>query len=345
MCSMSTEAPITKRDSYWDIVKAILIFLVIFGHVIQFLMYERNNDEGFWTDPIFKGIYLFHMPLFMLVSGYFAAKSVAQRSWHALPRYLQRLALPCVGMGIICLIVALLKHEHLPAYFYTGATILWFLIVILECLVCYLIMQLKQALWWRITMFLLPIPAALLIQKLPIIHLLFPHLCQFTYLWPIFVLGAYLSAKDFSQKRISWKWAFFLLLFILFFHFFHPTWYVYRQPLALNFTSLLVDSYRTVAAIAGCGAFLWIIKHLYPYIEKFTFIKKIGQATLALYVLQTFAFKAFSELTWITPDIHHHAAAFVVSIIILTLIYIFYLVTRRIPLISLLLYGEAHFKK
>ena len=179
---MSIEASITKRDSYWDIVKAILIFLVIFGHVIQFLMYQRNNDEGFWTDPIFKGIYLFHMPLFMLVSGYFAAKSVAQRSWHALPRYLQRLALPCAGMGITYLIVAFLKHKHLPASFYAGATMLWFLIVIFECLVCYLIMQQKQALWWRITMFLLPIPAALLIQELPIIHLLFPHPGQFTYL-------------------------------------------------------------------------------------------------------------------------------------------------------------------
>lgn len=58
-------------------VKALAITLVVFGHCIQygsgreFLVAKR-----FFSDPVFTFIYSFHMPLFMLVSGYLFAFSV-----------------------------------------------------------------------------------------------------------------------------------------------------------------------------------------------------------------------------------------------------------------------------
>ncbi|MGD7043471.1 acyltransferase family protein [Jeotgalibacillus proteolyticus] len=57
----------TKRDYYFDNAKFLLIFLVVFGHAIQSLIE---------TDPLllslYKTIYFFHMPAFILVAGYFA---------------------------------------------------------------------------------------------------------------------------------------------------------------------------------------------------------------------------------------------------------------------------------
>lgn len=60
-----------ERNAYIDFVKAVAIILVIVGHCIQ---YGSGNDvlsaSTFFDDKVFKFIYSFHMPLFMLVSGY-----------------------------------------------------------------------------------------------------------------------------------------------------------------------------------------------------------------------------------------------------------------------------------
>ncbi len=57
----------TSRDSYFDNAKFLLIFLVVFGHIIR--SYIHDNDALL---HIYKFIYTFHMPAFILISGYFA---------------------------------------------------------------------------------------------------------------------------------------------------------------------------------------------------------------------------------------------------------------------------------
>lgn len=61
---MSTSS---KRNLYFDNAKLILIFLVVFGHVISPL---KNHDDFLFT--LYSVIFLFHMPAFILISGYFA---------------------------------------------------------------------------------------------------------------------------------------------------------------------------------------------------------------------------------------------------------------------------------
>lgn len=58
------------RSCYFDNVKAILILLVVFGHLLEGL---RIND---FISSIYNFIYLFHMPLFILISGYFSKKAI-----------------------------------------------------------------------------------------------------------------------------------------------------------------------------------------------------------------------------------------------------------------------------
>ena len=59
-----------NRNRFLDYAKGLLILLVTIGHAIQFAVYQKG--EGFWDDPVFKAIYVFHMPLFMGISGYLA---------------------------------------------------------------------------------------------------------------------------------------------------------------------------------------------------------------------------------------------------------------------------------
>lgn len=56
-----------SRDSYFDNAKFLLIFLVVFGHILRSFI----NDNNFML-YLYKFIYTFHMPAFILVSGYFA---------------------------------------------------------------------------------------------------------------------------------------------------------------------------------------------------------------------------------------------------------------------------------
>jgi fucose 4-O-acetylase-like acetyltransferase len=60
-------ASTSKRSKYFDNAKFILIFLVVFGHLISPL---KEQDGILFT--LYTVIFLFHMPAFILISGYFA---------------------------------------------------------------------------------------------------------------------------------------------------------------------------------------------------------------------------------------------------------------------------------
>lgn len=63
------------RDNWFDGLKFVLIFLVIFGHCRHFTV----SDESLLSSKIVRymihTVYLFHMPLFILISGYFSKKT------------------------------------------------------------------------------------------------------------------------------------------------------------------------------------------------------------------------------------------------------------------------------
>ncbi len=68
----------SANENLIDTLKGIAIFTVILGHVIQ----KTNAPEiyeSIWYNPIYLFIYTFHMPLFMLISGYLAFGSLQKR--------------------------------------------------------------------------------------------------------------------------------------------------------------------------------------------------------------------------------------------------------------------------
>ena len=71
----------SRRSLYWDNIKGVLIILVVFGH---FLFGLQNSEIN---NTIVDAIYLFHMPAFVFVSGYFS-KSEHSRSFESLLRLL-----------------------------------------------------------------------------------------------------------------------------------------------------------------------------------------------------------------------------------------------------------------
>lgn len=338
MNSHITLHTLNSRDTYWDTVKAVLIFLVIFGHAIQYIVYQGENHSNFWNDPLFKGIYIFHMPLFMLISGYFATISFNRRKLASIPRYLKRLALPCIGFGLFQLFKKIwLGHPISLMLIYHPFTDLWFLIVVFECFMFYVVYEyFGKNIVCKLILLILPIIIALIIPCLYPISLLWPHTAYFTFLWPFFITGSYIYKCNLIKYITSWRWAgCVIILYLISFFLFKETWYVYRSPMNFSLERMGINAFRYISGLMGCLSFLFVIKMISNVIKS-TFIQKIGEATLAIYILQSFA------IGILRPYIQEcgYLEAVFISLFILIASYYFYYITRRIPVFNLFAYGE-----
>lgn len=74
-----------KKDRiyYFDNLKFLLIFLVVFGHFIELYVNVSYNAKVLWTF-----IYTFHMPLFIFVSGYFSKKQIETEDYKKTYKYI-----------------------------------------------------------------------------------------------------------------------------------------------------------------------------------------------------------------------------------------------------------------
>lgn len=143
-----------KRVEYMDTLKGLLIILVVFGHT--------GIDSS-----IQKWIYSFHMPLFLIISGFFYKES---RDIISLKR-IKRLVLPFIGFTILAIIFPglpslILKNKPIEwsKIFYLEERIffntpIWFLIVLF-------FIEIKINLINKITNYQLPI--LLVVQILPL---------------------------------------------------------------------------------------------------------------------------------------------------------------------------------
>jgi len=79
-----------------DALKCFAIFLVLAGHCIQYLLSSEYADE-----PGYRLIYSFHMPLFMMIVGFFFAKGLKRGFFRMLGKKSRQLLLPILAWSII----------------------------------------------------------------------------------------------------------------------------------------------------------------------------------------------------------------------------------------------------
>ena len=113
MKQMMTKVKVRQRSVYIDSLKAFAIITVIVGHCIQYgsgLKYL--NERLFFSNPIFKFIYSFHMPLFMLLSGYLFADSVNKNDYIlSLKAKFRQLIIPLFSWSFVTLFITLVKSS------------------------------------------------------------------------------------------------------------------------------------------------------------------------------------------------------------------------------------------
>lgn len=86
----------TKRSEYFDILKGIGIIYVVLGHVLN----EKYGDVN--TEVVRRFIYIFHLPLFFFISGYFIKKECFI---HFVKKKIKTLYFPCVMISLFSLIL------------------------------------------------------------------------------------------------------------------------------------------------------------------------------------------------------------------------------------------------
>ena len=64
-----------NRDSFFDALKGLAIFLMVVGHAIAWI-YPEETLYSFKNNLGVNVIYSFHMPLLFVVSGYFCPAQV-----------------------------------------------------------------------------------------------------------------------------------------------------------------------------------------------------------------------------------------------------------------------------
>lgn len=108
------ERVVPARKTDIDVCKGLLTFLVVLGHCIQYGMGQEYRETGAYFDNyLYRTIYCFHMPAFMIISGYFFASSCQKTA--SIPKMLKKrilsMLIPISSWSVIAAMVGIQRGE------------------------------------------------------------------------------------------------------------------------------------------------------------------------------------------------------------------------------------------
>lgn len=311
---MQTTNP--QRIRSWDFIKFVAIFLVIWGHCIKGFLPTDYLDS-----TIFRSIYSFHMPLFMMIAGFFSVSSIGMGKKEFVQKKFMRLIYPCIiwggGLWIVLELANSFHYGHseysligLLTDFYWLSDF-WFL---KSCFICYILVyigvhsKVDQLYWMLVTL--------LISQTIS------PFFVSFMY--PCFLIGYLLKQYPSFMKFIKSYSYPFILLFLFMLCFWDKDMWINShgipqgigdfdilQLLRLIFYRL----FRLLLGIIGSLAFISFFLSFDSVISESRIVLlccKLGKYTLNIYILQRIILEmGISRLVNL-----HHLNSFALSFII-----------------------------
>ncbi|AIE59434.1 acyltransferase family protein [Bacillus methanolicus] len=277
-----------QRNYYFDNAKFILIFFVVFGHLLRSFI---ENNETIYT--IYKVIYTFHMPAFIVVSGFFA-KGFYQKGY--VKKIAKKLILPYMTFQIIYSIFYYFLYEQseLKMDPFDPHWSLWFLISLF---------------FWNIMLLLFAkYKAAVSITAALIIGLLIGYvdsvsnylsLSRTFVFFPFFLLGYYLRKEHISALlRVKFRLfslAAFIIVFIGFYLYpeMNYEWLLGSKPYGelgeASFNAMLTRLGLYILSVIMVFSFFAFVP------RKQYFFTSLGKNSLYVYLLHGFFVRAFRE--------------------------------------------------
>ena len=287
------------RRYYLNIVKGLAIFLMLWGHCIQ---YCAQGSFDFFENVAFKVIYSFHMPLFMIISGYlfyysFQKFELKQLIIHRSKPLLWTIVFCGAFNYAITVSVWILYRYHSFNGFFISNLLsqyqsLWFLWSVLAAaigvaLICKKVhniwIQLLLLALWSVPVFLFP-------GESP----------ENIYVYPYFILGFYYAQyQNIINQRLKWiVQAISSVGFVVMLFFFRKKHYIYTDGLYDSNRSIMdnigINLFRWVIGLLGCIAVLSLVEVLFRLIvlkhgkrrDPILFcLSELGKKSLQIYAL------------------------------------------------------------
>ena len=114
-----------ERNYHFDNIKALLILLVVMGHICS------KFDGGAAAGVTYKIIFSFHIPCFIFVSGYFAKYNPKKTIGRLLPLYVVFQLVEYVETGIISLIKSGVWRPSEAHIFFKSNFAMWYLLALM----------------------------------------------------------------------------------------------------------------------------------------------------------------------------------------------------------------------
>ena len=283
-----------RERHYLNTIKGTAIFLMLWGHCIQ---YCSANSFDFFLNTAFKTIYSFHMPLFMLISGYLYYFSFIKRDLKTLLIHkTQSMLHPIVfanALNMFLISIPTLLKEGI--YCLLNGTLIddiysfWFLWCVLSSsLAVGISCKISDRMWIQILNITLGI----------FFVALFPDLHSHLYMYPYFVIGFFYGKY---RQRIpdSWKKCSCLALpaFPVMMLFYQKKHYIYITPI-FDFSKPIltwasVSAFRWIIGLVGSIFMIDILKRLHnAFYDRrsgcsilLNFVSKLGENSLSVYCL------------------------------------------------------------
>lgn len=304
-----------KRKLLPDILRGFAIVLVVLGHCIQ----EGSGTDFklnmmYFSDRWYQFIYSFHMPLFMMISGYLAWDSMEkakdrQAQWKLLGRRSAALLVPIFAWTCFDYVQILLGYGiEYPLFLSIGIfaknfilsilTNAWFLWAVFWCFVIVFFMHyyFSDSIVLYIIGFLglFIIPDGL-------------GLGAYKYMMPYFIAAFYFRVwkKWIMEKGVkkiqwikrfpdisSWGWIAGLgILFLILFAFFDENSFIYLSGYKLIgkdiVRQLKIDFYRMLIGFAGAGFFILLWRKAEKCVKNYSFpvLTALGRKSLGIYMI------------------------------------------------------------
>lgn len=325
----------TNRLLFYDILKAYAIILVVLGHVIQ-----TFNPE--WkTDNVLIGIYMFHMPLFIAISGFFFVKSADKYTIGTLiKKRFVGIMLPSLTMGVIDVLLIgggkLFKHKPFDVLYFTDIlfTGLWFLTVLFILTVIGIVLYKKlKGLnyyigWLVVWLFFYIMPDVWVLN-------------QIEFLLPFYVLGIIGRNVKWEKMNVGISVLALIGYCICFSIFtFDDTMYAMGSDcFSLNY--IYGTSLRLFSGISGILCSLAFISCLSKLSNRVSKVAAVGAMTLPIYVLHQ-KFLIINKVMHLHTD--NHVLMILIALMLILITIGTYKILHRNKYLALLFFGEAQHK-
>ena len=340
-----------KRWIYPDFCKGILIILVVIGHSIQFGLGKQYYSSGlYFENPIYKVIYSFHMPAFMIISGFFWKNKIKGTcKSNVLVSRIKRLLQPIVSWAIIVTVITFLLElmsiekmiKDLTINFVFG---LWFMWALIICSILLFVIE------------KLPCNKMVVVGFLMLLFLLTPDIINFhlyKFVFPFFIMGGCIAEKETilkycSNKKVLLIMPILFVMWILLLGKYNNQCYIYISGVSLlqktdTLNQFFIDIYRWGVALIACifvgNICYWILQIKNKAVGRIVFVVSwIGKKSMVVYIVSTTIFNKFilPNLAW---GVNELIAVVLESIMVLAMSLFLEKVTRKSKVLSRILWG------